>query len=218
MAGICTLPTWSWPDCRLPIPRNCGASPRRCCARRHPGSGSPCLHWSRCQDSWRTWGRGGRRTDIRPLLESIAAAESDGSIDIVHLLPAFARERLYRYPLLTALDLNRPALANCLWTALNFFNLVPDDRYLDVQAAIDRLQRDYYLVENGLELGDVTVLLDERGVIYHAVVHLADNLVFTKNGTSPMAPWVILPLDTVVDYYRLRSETPRLLHHRRKDR
>ncbi|MFO7695141.1 MAG: hypothetical protein R6V57_18810 [Vicinamibacterales bacterium] len=164
------------------------------------------------------WGRGGRRTDIRPLLESISAAESDGTVDIVHLLPAFARDRLYRYPLLTALDLNRPALANCLWTALNFFSVVPDDRYLDVQAAIDHLQRDYYLVENGLELGDVIVLLDERGVIYHAVVHLADNLVFTKNGTSPMAPWVILPLDAVVDYYRLRSENPRLLHHRRKDR
>jgi len=164
------------------------------------------------------WGRGGRRTDIRPLLESIATAESDGAIDIVHLLPAFARERLYRYPLLTAADLNRPALANCLWTALNFFSLVPDERYLDVQASVDHLQRDYYLVENGLELGDVTVLLDERGVIYHAVVHLADNLVFTKNGTSPMAPWVILPLDVVVDYYRLRSENPRLLHHRRKDR
>ena len=164
------------------------------------------------------WGRGGRRTDIRPLLESIATAESAGAIDIVHLLPAFARERLYRYPLLTAADLNRPALANCLWTALNFFSLVPDDRYLDVQASVDHLQRDYYLVENGLELGDVIVLLDERGVIYHAVVHLADNLVFTKNGTSPMAPWVILPLDVVIDYYRLRSENPRLLHHRRKDR
>jgi hypothetical protein len=49
-------------------------------------------------------------------------------------------------------------------------------------------------------------------------VHLADNLVFTKNGTSPMAPWVILPFDVVVDYYRLRSENPRMLHHRRKDR
>lgn len=163
------------------------------------------------------WGRGGRRTDIKPLLESIVGARGDSSVDIVHLLPAFARERLYRYPLLTAQDLNRPQLANCLWTALNFFNNPPDDRYLDVAAAVEHLQRNYYLVENRLELGDVVALLDERGNIFHAVVYVADNFVFTKNGMSPMSPWVILPLDTVVDYYRLRSEKIRLLYHRRKD-
>ena len=163
------------------------------------------------------WGRGGRRTDIRPLLESIVGAGADASLDIVHLLPAFARERLYRFPQLTAQDLNRPALANCLWTALNFFNNPPDNRYLDLQAAVDKLQKDYYLVDNTYELGDIVALLDEQGIIFHAVVYLADNLVFTKNGTSPMAPWVILPLDTVVDYYRLRSAAPKLLYHRRKD-
>ena len=163
------------------------------------------------------WGRGGRRTDIRPLLESIVGASADRSLDIVHLLPAFAREHLYRYPQLTAQDLNRTALANCLWTALNFFNNPPDNRYLELQAAVDKLQRDYYLVDNTYELGDIVALLDEQGNIFHAVVYLAGNLVFTKNGTSPMAPWVILPLDTVVDYYKLRSASPKLLYHRRKD-
>lgn len=163
------------------------------------------------------WGRGGRRTDIRPLLESIVGADADRSIDIVHLLPSFARERLYRYPRPTAADLNRPALVNCLWTALNFFNTTPDDRYLDVNHSVQRLQEDYALIENGYELGDIVVLVDENGILFHAVVHLADNLVFTKNGMSPMAPWVILPLDVVVDYYRSRSEHPRLICHRRKD-
>jgi hypothetical protein len=60
-------------------------------------------------------------------------------------------------------------------------------------------------------------MVDERGNIFHAVNYLADDLVFTKNGVSPLAPWVILPLDTVIDYYRTRSEKPKLLYHRRKE-
>lgn len=38
-------------------------------------------------------------------------------------LPALARNHLYRYPKLTAADLDKPLLANCLWSALNFFEL-----------------------------------------------------------------------------------------------
>lgn len=163
------------------------------------------------------WGRGGRRTDIRPIIESIVGADPQQSIDIVHLLPSFARERLYRYPRRTGQDFDRPILANCLWTALNFFDLDPDDRYLDVNYAVERLKQDYYLVENSPEFGDVIALVDERGNIFHVVNYLADDLVFTKNGMSPMSPWVILPLDDVLDYYRPRSENPRLLYHRRND-
>ncbi|HEY0872183.1 MAG TPA: hypothetical protein VGD94_01830 [Vicinamibacterales bacterium] len=163
------------------------------------------------------WGRGGRSTDIRPLLESVAGAGEQGSIDIVHLLPSFARNRLYRYPQLTTGDLNKPALANCLWTALNFFAAEPDDRYLDVVAAITSLRQDYHIVESNYQLGDIIALLDAEGDLFHVVVYLADDLVFTKNGTSPVAPWTIMPLDRVKDYYRNQSDNPRLIYHRRND-
>lgn len=163
------------------------------------------------------WGRGGRRTDIRPLLESLAGAPADRAIDITHLLPEFARSRLYRYPRLTVEDLDRPALANCLWSSLNFFSDAPDDRFLEIGYAVERLKQDYYIVESHFELGDVVAILDENDTLIHTAVHVADNLVFTKNGMSPVAPWVILPLDTVLDYYRTRSEKPRLIYHRRRD-
>lgn len=163
------------------------------------------------------WGRGGRSTDVRPLLESVAGAGAAGEIDIVHLLPAFARNRLYRYPKLTAGDLNKPALANCLWTALNFFAQDPDDRFLDVTAALATLRRDYYIVESNYQLGDVIALLDAEGDLFHVVVYLADDLVFTKNGTSPVSPWTIMPLQRVKEYYRNQSDNPRLIYHRRSD-
>jgi hypothetical protein len=163
------------------------------------------------------WGIGGRSTDIRPLLESVAGAGEQGSIDIVHLLPAFARNRLYRYPKLTTADLNKPALANCLWTALNFFSTEPDDRYLELNTAIKALQENYYIVESNYQLGDIIALLDGEGDLFHVVVYIADDLVFTKNGTSPVAPWTIMPLDHVKDYYRNMSANPRLIYHRRND-
>ena len=163
------------------------------------------------------WGRGGRATDVRPLLESVAGTGGDSSIDVVHLLPSFARNRLYRYPKLTTADLDKPLLANCLWTALNFFRAEPDDRFLDVATALSTLRREYYIVENTFRLGDIVALLDTEGNLFHVAVYLADDLVFTKNGTSPVSPWIIMPNDRLEAFYASRAPNPRLIHHRRSD-
>ncbi|MEX2272910.1 MAG: hypothetical protein WD690_15665 [Vicinamibacterales bacterium] len=163
------------------------------------------------------WGISGRRTDIRPLLESIAGAGPAGSIDVVHLLPALARNLLYRYPKLSAGDLDKPIIANCLWSSLNFFAAEPDDRFLDVTTALNTLKSDYYLIESGHQLGDVIAFLDGHDTIFHAAVYLADGLAFTKNGTSPMAPWTIMSVDNIKAFYRARADNPRLIYHRRKD-
>lgn len=162
------------------------------------------------------WGLGGRRTDIRPLLDSIAEAGSAGSIDIVHLLPGFARDHLYRYPKLTTRDLNRPLLANCLWSSLNFFARTPNDRFLDVTTALAALQNDYYIVEHGYQLGDIVALVDEQGNLFHAAVYIADGLVFTKNGYSPVSPWILMKLSDVAAFYRMKTESPQFIYHRLK--
>jgi hypothetical protein len=163
------------------------------------------------------WGRGGRKTDLRPLLESVVSSAPDHTIDIVHLLPQFARNYIYRYPRLTTADLNKPLIANCLWTALNFFNSKPDDRFLDVNTALNTLRRDYFIVEHGFQLGDIIAFLDANGNLFHVAVYLADDLVFSKNGTSPVAPWVFTTVDRLKGYYRTRSTNPRLIYHRRND-
>jgi hypothetical protein len=163
------------------------------------------------------WGRGGRRTDIRPLLESVAGADADRSIDIIHLLPAFARNHLYRYPRITTADLDRPIIANCLWSSLNFFKEVPDDRYLDPDVALKVLRTDYYIVEAGYQLGDIVAFLDDEGDLFHVAVYVAEDLAFTKNGTSSHAPWTLMSIDHIQDYYRAHADTMRLIYHRQKD-
>lgn len=163
------------------------------------------------------WGRGGRRTDIRPLLESVSEKGSDQSIDILYLLPPFAQQHLYNYPKLSAGDLDRPSVVNCLWTVLNFFSQEPDDRFLDGNTALRTLKEDYFVVEGEFELGDIVAFLDEQGDLFHAAVYIADDLLFTKNGLSAMAPWTLASLEDVKGFYRWRSENPRILFHRRKD-
>jgi hypothetical protein len=164
------------------------------------------------------WGRGGRRTDIRPLLESIAGTPgADHEIDIAHLLPPLPRQHLYRYPRLSVADFEKPLLANCLWTALNFFNDTPDDRVLDVQVAMRRLKDDYYLIQDGFQLGDILVFTDDDGNLFHVAVYLADNLVFGKNGSSYLAPWTILPMERLKGHYIENREHWHMTVHRRKD-
>lgn len=163
------------------------------------------------------WGRGGRRTDIRPLLESIGSGGEDHSIDIIHLLPGLPREHLYRYPRVTLADLEKPGLADCFWTALNFFNSEPDDRYLKTDYAIERLKRDYFIVQDELQLGDIAAFVTPAGGIFHVAVYLADGLVFGKNGTSPVSPWTILPIDRLRDYYPEHADHWQVVFYRRKE-
>jgi hypothetical protein len=162
------------------------------------------------------WGLGGRRTDVRAVLESLQDIGPEPTLDIVHLLPPLARNNLYRFPRLTPADLERPVIANCLWSALNFFNDVPDDRFLDVKYALDVLKHDYYVVRGGLQLGDVLAFLDTRGNIFHVAVYVADDYLFTKNGLSAMAPWTLSKLEDVKEVYRFVTDNPQILVNRHK--
>ena len=163
------------------------------------------------------WGRGGRDIKIRPLIESAAQNGTNGSIDVVYLLPPFAQEHLYCYPTFTGADLDKPALVNCLWTSLNFFLPKPDDRFLDAAVALKTLREDYFIIEADFKLGDVVSFLDDEGHIFHSAVYIADDILFSKNGISSMAPWTLMSIDEVKEYYRWHSENPRVIVHRRKD-
>ncbi|MBE3098453.1 MAG: hypothetical protein IMZ44_15170 [Planctomycetes bacterium] len=145
------------------------------------------------------WGRGGRTKELRPLLESLANVSGGQAIDIVHLLPGFARRRIYTYPRPS----NVPLAANqdCHWTSLNFFNDLPDDRFLNTQTVTDVIERDYYPVYGSRLLGDIVLVAVNGGSIIHSAVYIANDIVFTKNGSRWSAPWMFMRLDDVKGFY-----------------
>ncbi len=144
------------------------------------------------------WGGRGRAKDVRTILQSLANTPGGGSIDVVHLLPPFARARLYTYPdddgVLPAGDTR-----DCHWSALNFFNRRADDRFANGTYVSQVFTTQYTTVDQP-QFGDLVVFMND-GEIYHTAVYIADNVLFTKNGARMCRPWMLLPMSAMRDFY-----------------
>ncbi len=162
-----------------------------------------------------TMGAGLRRKDLEPLIQSIIELDEVDHLGIVHLLPALARKLLYTYP---GLDLAKNGvMPDCHWTSLNFFNYEPHEYLLDARLATSQVLEQFAPVEPPYQYGDILFFLDNStGDAFHSCVHLADNIVFTKNGRNLLSPWVIMRLEDVKKIY-LYKGNGRVQGFRRKD-
>lgn len=145
------------------------------------------------------WGMQNRRKDIKPILESLSQLPGGGKLDIVHLLPAFARQRLYSYP--SPLLAQDGVRRDCHWTSLNFFSLVPDDRFGDAAEATRYILATYYQTGEAPQYGDLALFMLPDGNSIHSAVVLAGNLVYTKNGEDLNQPWIIMDGDELRELY-----------------
>jgi hypothetical protein len=145
------------------------------------------------------WARCGRERDLKPLFESLALVPGGGSLNIEHLLPPFARLRLYTHgPKTTDAAKSRQ---NCFWTALNFFNEQPDAQFLDGESVLRTVRHEYHPPDGPRQFGDLICLMDPRDHPAHICVYIADDVVFTKDGLDDRQPWVLLKMaDMLVEY------------------
>jgi hypothetical protein len=162
-----------------------------------------------------SFGVGIRRKDLEPLVLSIMELEGVDDLGISHLLPALARKLLYTYP---GLDMAKHGvMPDCHWTSLNFFNYEPHDYLLDARLATSQVLENFTPVEPPYQYADVLFFLDNTtGDAFHSCVHLADNIVYTKNGRNILSPWVIMRLEDVKKIY-LYKGNGRVQGFRRKD-
>ena len=144
------------------------------------------------------WSTGRRRKDVRPLLQSLARYPGGMTIDVVHLLPRFARGLLYTYP---SPDVPRSLAPDCHWTAMNFFNDAPDDRFDDILYLRRVIERDYAEITGEPAMGDVLLLSRADGEVMHSCTYLAADIVFTKNGQSHANPWTLTTLQDLQAFY-----------------
>ncbi len=145
------------------------------------------------------WGQGPRAKDIGPLLTSISQRPRGITLDIAHLLPRFARGRLFTYP--QPSDHPNDVNHDCHWTSLNFFNDPPDERFADADVVRRTLEQEYISVEGKPTFGDIFVFTRPDGTVIHSCVYIADDIVFTKNGSSFAMPWILMSLNDVIAYY-----------------
>ncbi len=158
------------------------------------------------------WSAGMTDTSQLTFLRSMLRRRASQSIDITHLFPNLPRQRIFTFPELEwGLKSRFP---DCHWTSLNFGATTASDDYLDTGKAAARLLGAYQAVEAPYRFGDVLCFLDE-GEGLHTCVYVADDIVFTKNGDSVLAPWVLMQLKDVESVYR-RSPSTRIQGYRLK--
>ena len=131
------------------------------------------------------WGIGGRRKDLFPFLHALHRIEKGCTISLIYLLPDFARDRLYRHPVVVGRD--KGEQPDCFWSAYNFFSDRTDNSAEDTHS-ITGLKENYDPISAPGQLGDLMILATHDGAPVHAAVFLADDIYFTKNGVSLIQP------------------------------
>jgi hypothetical protein len=144
------------------------------------------------------WAPGVRSADTRSLLESLKNLPDGGSVSLLYLLPPFARERLYSFPLPMQPD---APFMDCHWSTLNFFNETPDNRFADVNYVGSYLAANCHRVAMPTHYGDLIFLMNDKGQAVHSAVYVADDIVFTKNGGSFEQPWMLMRLKKLMAAY-----------------
>jgi hypothetical protein len=151
--------------------------------------------------------------DLRPLLESLHRKPEGGSISLLYLLPRFARERLYTFPYPGQAT---EQASDCHWTALNFFNEMPDDRLRDNAFASSRIKDGFYPIGRPSRCGDLVFITNPAGEVIHSAVFIAGDICFTKNGVNFAQPWILMRMEDLSDVYTVAGE-PKMLFYRRKE-
>jgi len=139
-----------------------------------------------------------RFTDIRPLMEALKALPEGGNLSLFYLLPKFARDRLYTFPLPP--QAGDPVM-DCHWSTFNFSNETPDNRFNDPNFAVEYIRKNYYQISAPSIYGDILLLMNDRNEIKHSAVFLADDLVFTKNGNNYRQPWMLMRIPDLLATY-----------------
>jgi len=139
-----------------------------------------------------------RFTDVRPLMEALKALPEGGNLSLFYLLPKFARDRLYTFPLPPQ---EGDPVMDCHWSTFNFCNDIPDNRFNDPQYAVNYIQKNYYQIAAPSICGDILLLMNDHNEVKHSAVFLADDIVFTKNGNNYRQPWMLMRIPDLLATY-----------------
>lgn len=162
---------------------------------------------------WST-GLGLRRKELEPLINAIARTRGVSHLDLLHLLPPLPRKLLYTYPDVSHAAMGR--LPDCHWTSLNFFNFQAQNYFLDPRLATTAVLDSFSRVEPPYRYGDVLMFVSQDGLALHSATFIADDLAYTKNGMTMMAPWVIMRLEDLRKLYNVSPEGTRIEAFRHK--
>tara|TARA_R110002096_G_scaffold173997_2_gene349552 strand:- start:4667 stop:5839 length:1173 start_codon:yes stop_codon:yes gene_type:complete len=161
------------------------------------------------------WSANGKNPNVADFLEEVTGS-SRTAIDLFHLLPPVPKRYLNTYPKISAS--NYQDAIDCWWTAINFFNPDPSPRLLDPLPLSYFLERGFERVQPPYQFGDLILLYGTDGqdkqFLVHAYNHVADEIVFSKNGKGNVQPWILIRESDVLSLYAY-TETKKLVFRRK---
>jgi len=147
------------------------------------------------------WDKAGDMIDVKALLEAMVASPNGATLDLVKLLPSLPASLIYTFPKLHNTKPESPVRRDCHWTAFNFFNETADDRYGDSDFIEQKFKTEYEPISDQPHYGDLIFLTRPDGSVIHSAVHIADNIVYTKNGVTAATPWMFATISDLIELY-----------------
>lgn len=152
------------------------------------------------------WGKGPYAPQVRSILDALHEVPGGTFCSLLTILPPLPTAQAYNYPI-TLNQHSGSVLLNfdCHWTSLSFFHdsatTHPDDpAYLGKEIA-----ENYALIADSPRFGDVLIMTLPGGEVIHSAVFIADDIFFTKNGSTAIYPWMFARLPDLLKQYSFRA-------------
>ncbi len=153
------------------------------------------------------WGVGCYHTDARTMLKSLTTIPQGTWMSIMMLLPDLPSSEIYDYPNITDNPLNGPVVnRDCAWTSLNFFNEVPNPAFGTMSGVLKEISANYIPVTGQPRYGDLILFARPDQYLVHAAIYIADDICFTKNGSTLMHPWMLSKIDEVTKHFAFQID------------
>lgn len=167
------------------------------------------------------WDSAGQRNNTAAIA-SFTAMTDVRYFDIVQLLPVLPRELMNLF----GIGVRGEPIASCYWTAMNFSEPEPDNRFMisltdtrpQVAAVAKTLQNEFVPVASPGVVGDVIAYVDakEPRNILHLCTYIAADLVFTKNGYGYNSPWCVMTIGDLDALYLAPGKVEKIYFRKRE--
>jgi len=108
------------------------------------------------------------------------------------ILPNLPAAEIYDYPDIIDNPLDGPPVnRDCAWTSLNFFLDQPNPNFGKMQYVQKELEENYRPLDGKPRYGDLVVVARPDGYMVHVAIYIADDIWFTKNGSTLVHPWML---------------------------
>ncbi len=152
------------------------------------------------------WAKSSWAPDIRAILDGVERIPGGTFMSIVPLLPPLPASEVYFYPVVQSLRPDAaPVIRDCHWTSLNFFRDPAETKPADPASFTRDLAADYFPIAGDPRYGDIVILATPAGEILHSAVFIADEIVFTKNGSTAIFPWMFSTVTDLLKQYSFHA-------------